>query len=151
MIEIEINHENLEKFVADIRDEDEQELIAVLGCDYRDELFRLCLSNKSQTYFLADSLSRPCAIGGVSRFCNDEKIGQVWLLCTNRAVENKIALFKYISRKITEFKREYDLLFNFIYKSNYKALNWLSVFGFVSFDIKNVNDYKFFFCRSLNK
>lgn len=147
MIEIEINRKKLSEFLKNIRKEDKIELEVLYGKSYKKKFIEVCLNNKLETYFLADSNFRPIAIGGVASFFEkDIKFGQVWLLCSDRAFKHKICLFKYIKNKIENFKTKFHILFNYIYKSNFDALLWLSLLDFESIDLENKN-FKFFYYK----
>ncbi len=144
MIEIDLNEKNLSCFVDNLRLEDKKELWYFFGKDYKKEFIKLALNTKN-TYFLADKNNNPSAIGGVeSRSVNSKKIGQVWLLCAKSAIKNKIFLYKYVRSKIELFKKDYDILFNSIYKSNFEALNWLRRCGFEVLNLAN-KDFKVFY------
>lgn len=147
MIEIEVNRKNLSEFLKNIRKEDEVELKSVLGEDYKNKFIEITLNKDYETYFLADKNANPVAIGGVAPFFEfDRKSGQVWLLCANDVKKHKIFLFKYIKNKVENFKKKFNILFNFIYKTNFDALLWLSLLGFEFVDLKN-NDFKFFYYK----
>jgi len=139
--EIEVNRKNLIDFLDDIRECDKEELIFFLGKKYKNQFIKTVLSNKQYTYFLAEN-ANPIAIGGI---CPDKNKGIVWLLCTNKAKQNKKFLYSYIKNKITLFKKEYDFLYNYIYRSNFAAIKWLKKNGFNFIDLKNTNDIKFFY------
>lgn len=145
MIEIKATKENLEKFIDNICDEDKQELMYFLKDDYKSKFVEILLKNQENTYFLSH-LNIPVAIGGLSF----DKLNRavVWLLCSNEYKKHKIELFKYVLNKIKLFKSKHNFLYNYIYKSNFKALKWLEKCGFKSLNLKNVNDFKFFYYKN---
>lgn len=135
---------NLKKLLKTIKDEDKDELKHSFGKDYAKKFLKICFK-ASEKYFYGDDCSNPIAIGGVEPFLKDNlKIGQIWLISSKNFTEQNIELFKYINSKINEFKKEYDVLYNIIYKSNFKALKWLSRCGFKILDTE-CDDYKLFY------
>lgn len=144
MIEIEINEQNLFKFISNIRQEDWQELNYFIKDNLIQNFIDICLRNKQNSYFLASD-STPIAIGGVCDYhFVDLKVGQIWLLCANGFEKEQIYLYKYVKNKISCFCDKYDVLFNYIYKSNFNALKWLKRMGFSSCELKN-NDLNLFY------
>ena len=141
MIALEINKKNLFEFLDDIRECDKEELIFFLGKDYKNQFIKSVLYYKAYTYFLSDGIS-PVAIGGI---CPNKKIGVVWLLCTNKLEQNKKYIYSYVKDKINLFKKNYKILYNYIYKSNFCAINWLKKNGFTFVDLENRNDLKLFY------
>ena len=140
MNEIKINRHNLNLFINNIRDEDLEELIYFLGNDYKNKFIDFVLNNQKGTYFLEHN-SMPSCIGGIY---NDNFGGQVWLLCSKDY--DKKFLFTYIKEKINVFKKNNSYLYNYIYKSNFKALKWLKKFGFKVINSNNKN-IKLFYHR----
>jgi len=142
MREVLANENFLENFLFNLRCEDKSEIIALNHNNFKEELFEICLNNQFETYFLASDINLPLAIGGVYQI--DNNIGRVWLLCTTFVNDEKKAVFKYVKNKIEMFKNKYDILFNFIYKSNFSALKWLKACGFKVLELKN-SDFKLFY------
>lgn len=138
MREIEINKENLNLFLNNLRENDREELIYFLGKDYKKCFVDFLLNNKKETYFLSYK-SSPAAIGGAY---NNKSCTQVWFLCAKKY--DKKFLYKYIKNKFEKLKQKYDTLYNFIYKSNFSSLNLLSKFGFKVVDTNNP-DLKLFY------
>ena len=125
MKEIEINKENLIKLFDNLRKDDLYELKATFKNNIKRNFVKICLENKD-TYFIADDNGSPLAIGGIKIFyIKNFLVGQVWLLCSNDVSKNRLSVLKYVKDKIDEFKLECDILFNFIYKSNFNFLKWL--------------------------
>lgn len=145
MIEIEINKENLIKFIDDLKPSDKEELEYFYKEDCCEKFIKIVLENDNKhTYFLADENYNPVALGGALRVDSKRNIGQVWLLSTNKINKHKVFLYSYIKKKIAFFKEEYNILFNYIYKSNFSALKWLKKCGF---GVKVLDDknYKLFY------
>ena len=53
-------------------------------------------------------------------------------------------LYKYIKTKVDKYKEECSLMFNYIYKSNYDSLKFLSALGFRIVDL-TCEDFKLFY------
>lgn len=145
MIEIPISKANLLKLLNTLRKEDENELIAIYGDSYKRKFINICLKIKNYIYFLADDKSNPIAIGGaVQRKINNVNCAQVWLISSIYSLNYSFSLAKYISHKIAFFKNKFDVLFNYIYKSNFESIVWLKKFNF-SFHSCNDINYKLFY------
>lgn len=143
MLEIEINKENLEKFLLNIRNSDKEELIYFLGENYKEKFVKTVLENKKYTYFLSYN-SIPSCIGGIYK---DKYGAQVWLLCAEKY--DKKYLFRYIKEKINIFKRDNSYLYNYIYRTNFNAIRMLSRLGFEVIDLKTPVIKKFYYERRL--
>ncbi len=144
MREIEVNIDNLEKFISNIRDSDRQELIYFLGKNYKNKFIKTLLSIKEGTYFLEYN-SNPACIGGIY---NNEAGGQIWLLCAKEY--DKKYLYKYIKEKIILFIKNNDYLYNFIYKTNFGFLKFLLKMGFQVTELDNPDIKLFYFKRRKN-
>ncbi len=146
MMRIKITKKNLNIFFDDLRKEDLDELYFTFKKNLRDKFIKICLKTPD-TYFLADDYGYPLAIGGIKKKLIDNiKVGQVWFLSSNKFKKNKKAVLKYIKNKIFTFKNECDILFNFIYKSNFGFLKWLYVLDFKTIDI-NENLKLFYYSK----
>ncbi len=143
MRNIELTKENLILFLNNLKQEDKEELDEFLKNNTIDDFINICFKNKNTTCFLADEFSFPLILGGV---CKNKNKGLVWLLCSNKHFKHKKEIYKYIKNKINEYKKEYDFLFNYIYKSNFKALNWLLKLGFKTKE-ENNKDFKLFYFK----
>lgn len=143
MIELDVNKENLELFFKNIRKHDLSELKFLLKTNLKNKFIDSCL-NSHFIYMIADDDSIPLAVGGCRRCVElNEKIGQIWLLCTNSISKSSIEAFNYIENKIYFFQNEFDFLFNFIYKSNFSFLPWLKKRRFEVLDYDA--DFKLFY------
>lgn len=144
MIEAKITQENIAEFFKYLRDSDLKEVEFFLGRKSVDEFIKACFSS-TKTYLLKTTFDEPLVLGGLKEFKQGNKtIGQVWLLSTIFLYKKKKSVYKYILSKIFEFQNEYTFLFNYIYKTNYSALNWLKQCGFECIDLER-NDLKFFY------
>ena len=142
MIEIIPNRFQIFEFLNLLRDEDKAEISALGDIDFKSDLIELFENNNKYSYFLLSD-SKPLAIGG-AKTTNNPKTAIVWMLCTNELNKNKVKFYKYVKNKIKFFKNEFDILYNFIYKSNFSSLKWLKKCGFIEYELKN-KDYKLFY------
>lgn len=148
MKEIEINKENLNTFINDIRKTDKEELIYSYKENYKNEFINACIRQKRHIYFVSDKYENPVAIGGIKTV--KKGYGLIWLLCTNKLKENKKDLYKYVKNKVSLFKKEYSIIFNYIYKSNFASLNFLKSLGFKIIDLPDENFKMFYFIKGGN-
>lgn len=145
MTETKLTKKHLDEFLADLRYEDRLEFESFCK-NSSDEFYKICLDKSLKTYFLTTDDNKPLALGGVYDFKGKKyKTASLWLLTTNKVKEEKVAFYRYINRKILQFKQEYDVLFNFIYKSNFDFLKFLKFKGFSIVDLKDCADYKLFY------
>lgn len=142
MIETKLTKEKLFEFLADLRDEDKLELDEFLKTNSFDDFLKDCFNKNNLLYFLTTDKNEPLALGGAYKI--EKNVAKVWLLVTNKYFKHKIALFKYVKNKISKFKNEFDILYNFIFKSNFSSLVWLKKCGFSVLNL-NISDYKLFY------
>lgn len=109
-----------------LRDEDKAELIALFGCEWKKRTYNRL--KKSNVTVLKDSELRPFAMGGIE---GKKSIACVWLLTTNEIINNKLKLAKEIYEQIATASKRFEILYNFIYCSNFQAKRWLKKLGFV--------------------
>jgi len=122
------------EFILDnIRDEDREELENLYGCKWREKTLESLKKQKFQIlYGLCGEKGRcPIAMGGIYDVkCQAGKIGCVWLLSSRFIGRNKTALMRVLRNQLYADMPDYDILYNFIYKSNYEAKSWLKKLGF---------------------
>ena len=63
-------------------------------------------------------------------FPSDDSIACVWLLTTKYIYANKHLFYKHFIDLFNKKCKKYNIMFNFIYKSNYQAKKWLQKLGF---------------------
>lgn len=147
MIDLTLTKNKLLEFLNNLRLEDKKELDFFLKEHAQDEIINFCLKNKKDTCFLANEKLTPLILGGIYKTKeNNIKQGQIWLLCSKSALKHKKEAYKYVKNKILSYQKENDYLFNYIYKSNYKALKWLTRLGFKVKELNNKN-YKLFYYK----
>ena len=146
MKNIDFSKENLSFLYDNLRQSDKKELNFYI--DNKKDFIKMCIENKKRAYFLSDAKNRPVAIGGVKKI--DNSTGQIWLLSTKYFKKHKVYLMKYIFSKIEEFKKEYSILFNYIYLENFDALIWLKKSGFKVLDTNDKRFKLFYFKKEEN-
>ena len=146
MKEVNADEVYLKKFLCDIRDSDRQEILALDSNKFEEDFFHVCLDKTYETYFLSTDDDMPLAVGGA--YCDKfSNIAKVWLLCTHKIDSNKKDVYKYVIDKIKTFQSKYDVLYNFIYKTNFSSLKWLKSCNFKALDLNNPDFKLFYFCK----
>ena len=135
-------------FILDnLRKEDLEEVIAVYGNDWKDKVIH---STINTTFLTLTKNNIPIAVGGFVPHPENNKIACVWLLCSKFALNNKFLLLKELKTQLNLISSEFDILYNFIYKSNFKSISWIKKLGF-KFDnphpdgISMSADFNFFY------
>ena len=148
MQKIKITRKNLLKLLKTIRIEDLEEIKTFYKNNYQEKflenIFKF-LKNKN-TIFVKSSKNKSFAIGGVyfCPFFKELKVGQIWMISSYFYKKDKIKLFEIIRNFVKKNEKNYDILFNFIYKSNFSFLKQLEKFDFNFIETKN-KDYKLFY------
>ncbi len=122
-----------EFILSNLREEDEKEIIAVWGSNWKQRL--LFSLSKTKVLFAFGKNSKgenvPIAMGGFYEpFIENPEIACVWLLSTKDVYLNKISIMKEIRKQILIAEKKYSLMYNYIYKSNKLAKKWLKKLGF---------------------
>ena len=93
----------------------------------------------------------PVVMGGIEQLEKDEEgVGCVWFLSTDKIKDHKICILRELKKEIEKADEKFWLLYNVIYKENFFAKKWLAWLGF-RFDNPNpagVNvpkDFEFFY------
>lgn len=146
MIEVEVTNKYLREFLSNIRQEDKLEIDFSKHECFEKELFDVCFDKTYDTYFLSTNDGKPLVLGG-AYLVNNSKTARVWLLATDYLESEKKSVYGYVKNKIELFKDKYDILYNFIYKTNFNSLKWLKKCGFKVFDLKDSNFKLFYFCK----
>ncbi len=127
-----------------LRDEDEAELKALWGDNWYKETLK-SLKNKDILILWGFNLQHiliPIAMGGVEEmFEKNSKIACVWLLSSKFVNGNKHILTKYLKKTIEIASEKFEVLYNYIYHTNYEAKLWLKKLGF-SFNNPNPEGIK---------
>ena len=132
--------DNNDEIVLDnLRLEDKKELAALWGDNWK----ALALNNvqdKNGLVLYGKNYSNvlvPIAIGGFYDLSDKtSSIACVWLLSSIFVYNNKHLLMKILRKEILKASKKYNILYNYIYKSNLEAKKWLRKLGF-SFDNPN--------------
>ncbi len=127
------NIEEILFILNNLRNEDLEELLALYGKNW---LNKTVLSLKDKNFYILYGFSSnktliPIAMGGFwELFEQDKSIASVWLLTTKFVNINKSAFWREVSSQIKEKSKKYNIMFNYIYKSNKEAKKWLKKLGF---------------------
>ena len=147
----------IEYILTNLRDEDREELENLFGSNWYQSTVE---SLKNVKFLILYGLGNgnilvPIAMGGFYEVQNkDCSIACVWLLSSKFVSKNKTALMRVLRNQLYENSSKYDILYNFIYKSNYEAKLWLKKLGFC-FDnpnpenVKLKNDFEFFYKKRM--
>ena len=123
----------IEFILSNLRDEDKEELENLFGSNW----YEMSLESLKDEKFLVlygygnEHGQVPVAMGGFYEVNNEPcKIACVWLLSTKYINKNKTAFMKALRNQMYLNSSKYDILYNFIYKSNHSAKLWLKKLGF---------------------
>ena len=147
----------IEFILANLREEDRAELEHLFGAEWFQKTLDTLKNEKCLVLYGQGNGSSgrvPISTGGFYEIdTNGCKTACVWLLTTKFAELNKTALMRVLRNQLYLNGAKYDILYNFIYKSNYGAKLWLKKLGF-SFDnphpenIKFRKDFEFFYKKN---
>lgn len=153
MLKISTNQNEYRFILDNLREEDKQELYLLWGNNWYDsalqslkdtEVLVFCGKNKTGEIV-------PVAMGGFHPVLNKKcKIACVWLLSTRFVKYNKTSLMRVIKQQVLKASLNYEIMYNFIYSSNFLAKMWLKKLGFC-FDnpkpknIKLKSEFEFFY------
>lgn len=128
MVKVTKNKKYFEFILDNLRQQDLEEVQAVWKDNWKEEVLKSIQGQKTLVLF---SKGIPIAMGGfVSVKDKDVKMAVVWLLCSSFVVKNKTLLYKTLRCAVDRAKKDYDLMFNYIFKSNFEAKRWLKNLGF---------------------
>ena len=122
-----------------LRNEDKEELIALYGNDWKIKTLNDLENKTFLVLYGKDNNSNiiPIAIGGFTEcFKNDKSIACAWLLSSSYIQKNKTIFLREFKKQLMLAEKKYEIMFNFIHKTNLSAKNWLVKFGF-KFDNPN--------------
>lgn len=153
MIKTDKNIDDIKFIIQNLRDEDKAEVIALWGENWYLSLLDSIKNINVITMYgkNTDSTDIPIAMGGFSeQFEKGEKIACVWLLSTHFVKQNKRIFFKTIGKLLYRASFKYKVMYNYIYKSNFEAKEWLEKFGFIFKNSDSNNsgiskDFEFFY------
>ena len=122
------NSEDLHYILTHLRKEDEAELKAYYGKNWKLKTF---LEHKHLNNLIIGKDRNPVLIAGICQRKEDpEGIGTVMLLSTDEIKNYKIKLLREIKKEIEKADEKFWFLYNFIYKDNLEAKKWLEWLGF---------------------
>lgn len=121
------------KYILDhLRQEDLEEVIATHGEDYKEKVFDQIMKTDFDILMgINVEGDIPVCMGGAWHLESDEDgVGVVWMLCTEDIVNHKICLLRELKKEFKKYDEKFWFLYNFIYKKNEFAKNWLKWIGF---------------------
>lgn len=121
------------KYILDnLREDDIKECFASHGENWKEIEFNEIMSSDSYIVIGIDKNDLPVCMGGICEKQNNE--GVVWFLSTDEIKKHKISMLKELKKEFEKFDENFSITYNFIYKNNFIAKNWLKWIGF-KFDI----------------
>ncbi len=116
-----------------LRNEDEQELKALWGTDWIKKTIKSMEGKEVLILygFNDEGKSVPISMGGfVPMFAQSNSVACVWMLSTNFIYKNKKLFVKELLEQLKQASLRYEIMYNYIYKSNRKSKKWLKKLGF---------------------
>ncbi len=151
MIEMKITKENILKILDNLNQNDKEEMKLFYQNYSKKDFIDICFSKKSEIYIVGLDDMTPVALGGIYRTQNSDSKAQLWLLSTDGVKNIKNEFFKYLKSKIIYFQSKFQILYNVIYKSNFKILKFLKKFDFKVFELEDSNFKLFYFNKKGGK
>lgn len=133
MIKKNPDKEDIVYILNHLREEDTEELQALWEDNWYDKVLENLRDKEILAVFGKDENNYcvPIAMGGFHElFETNTSIACVWLLSTVHIKNNKILFIKELKNQINKASEKYELMYNFIYKSNKEAKKWLKKLGF---------------------
>lgn len=119
--------------LRNLRIEDVEELYALWGENWEEKIISSIKELKVNFAFGKDENGNivPIAMGGFQKISEENpKIACAWLLATKYIKNNKLAFMRVLRAHIIASEKEYQILYNYIYKSNKQSKEWLLKLGF---------------------
>ncbi len=119
--------------LENLRKEDKEELVALYGDDWKIKTLNDLENKKFLVLYGKDNYSNivPIAIGGFYEcFNGDKSIACAWLLSSSYIKINKSIFLKEFKNQLLFAEEKYEIMFNFIHRTNFNAKKWLAKFGF---------------------
>lgn len=119
--------DDMRELARNLRVEDRRELIGMVGPNVeRETLFCLEASEKA---YICKVDGKPLAAFGVVRTSPIDNTGIIWMLATEETAKHKVYVGKKTLEGIRAFLHDWDYLYNYIDKGNYKTIGWLRWLG----------------------
>ena len=147
MIKTDKNIEDVLFVLNNLRKEDLLELKALFGEDWYTKTLKSVQNVDYMILLGKDDNANivPIAVGGFSDLKQEKaKMACVWLISSVYIKFNKKLLFKAIQEQIKIASKQYQMLCNYIFTSNFEAKKWLQSMGFI-FQEKNKDNFEFFY------
>ncbi len=152
MIKLCDNFKDILFILDNLREEDAEELKALWGKNWRNISFSNIKKSQVNILYGKNEINSivPIAMGGFQIINLSPSVACVWLISSKYINLNKKLLMKNLKEQINQASKKYNIMYNYIYKSNLSAKKWLKELGF-SFDNphpKNLfvpDDFEFFY------
>lgn len=115
-----------------LRNDDLEEVKAIHGENWKEKVFNDIMKTEFDILMGINADNDiPVCMGGAWHLEKDEDgVAVVWMLCTDDIVNHKICLLRELKKEFKKYDEQYWFLYNFIYKKNFFAKNWLKWIGF---------------------
>ena len=142
------------RFILDnLRKEDLLEIECLWGNNWKQKVLNSIDKKKVLFAYGRDKYGNiiPISMGGFHDIpCEHFKVACVWLLSTKYISMNKIRFFKELRTQFFLYEKNYEILYNYIYKTNIDAKRWLKKLGFCFDNPKPANlkiseNFEFFY------
>ncbi len=121
-------------FVLDnLRNEDKIEAFNTLGPDWKNITFNRLINSK-QPFILAKTKKDDIPVLVAGAWCESEinnSVACIFMLSTPEIKNHQIAFLKEFKKELEKYDEKFALLYNFLYKENLSAKNWLNWAGFI--------------------
>ena len=147
MIKKSKSRRKLKYILNNLREADRQEMFELYGANW----YSKTLNSIMKTDFVigvSKRTGKPFAVFGHK--AEFEKYGIIFLLSTPEIENKKFSLVRSAGIEISKIEKQYDMIFNFIHKSNFKMLKLLEQLDFKFLECDRIN-YKFFYKRKILK
>ncbi len=133
MIKLNPDNSDINYILNHLRVEDIEELRALWQKDWLNKVSDNLKNKNILVVYGKDENNKcvPIAMGGFHElFEKHSNIACVWLLSTIHIKNNKTLFIKELKNQINKASEKYELMYNYIYKSNKGAKGWLYKLGF---------------------
>lgn len=129
-------NKDVEYILDNLRPEDQLEVQALWGDNWREEVLKRIMSTKFYVMLgKSKDENKPVCMGGIEQAEKDaEGIGCAWLLCTEDISKHSVCILRELKKEIDKADEKFWFTYNVIYKENWLAKKWLSWLGY-KFDV----------------
>lgn len=133
MLKISTNQNEYRFILDNLRYEDKRELYLLWGKNWYDATLKSLEDAKVLIFEGKNQFGKivPIAMGGFYPVLNEKyTMACVWFLSTKFVKYNKTPLMRVIKQQVLKASLDYEIMYNFICTSNFKAKVWLQKLGF---------------------